>query len=114
MELDAELNPATDILHEKMDENKKRKSKRLEKKRQWKERRISKRQKNKKNGYFLCEKCNESHKIEEEKTDLLLDVLHQMQNQGQIPQNAKFEIDEESEEGGYFIRGVVIKYSSNK
>jgi len=59
--------------------------------------------KNKKNGYFLCEKCYHSHKIEEE-SDLLLDVLNQMQNQGQIPQNAKFEIDKESDEGGYFIR----------
>lgn len=79
--------------------SKKRRSKRLEKKRQWKERRISERLKNQKKYY--CTHCNEWH--EDEETDLM-DVLNVMQDRGQIPKNATFEVNEEDEEGGIFIR----------
>lgn len=85
-------------------QNKIRRSKRLEKKRQYKERRISERLKYKK---LVCEYCNKCHK-NQENVRFLKEVLNVMQNKGQIHKDAYFEVNEEDEEGGVFIRDPTL------
>lgn len=78
-----------------------RRSKRLKKKRQYKERRISQRLKIKKEFLSCSKKC--CKKEEKERLFCLIKALNVMQNKGQIPKDAYFEVDEQDGEERVFV-----------